>query len=72
LKSGGFFNVDGKACRVADIDAQLQQPEVWRDQEAMAALQRERSRLTDDVRIVNELSGRVDEAVDFLTLATLI
>jgi peptide chain release factor 2 len=70
LKSGGFFNVDGKACRVADIDAQLQQPEVWRDQEAMAALQRERSRLTDDVRIVNELSGRVDEAVDFLTLAT--
>ena len=66
---GGFFNCADKHKRVGAIDAELQDPAVWKDTEAVAKLQQERARLSADIAAVESLEVKLSEASDLLGLA---
>lgn len=65
---GGFFDVDGKKRRLAEIDGQLQDSAIWNDLDKVSALNRERGRISKDIDEVSELQGRLLAADELLTL----
>ncbi len=66
---GGSFNCSDKAQRICKIDEELQDPSVWENREAVAALRKERARLDADVGSVASLSDKIDETSGMLALA---
>ena len=67
--SGGIFNCEQKASRLAEVEADLADPEVWSDREKSRELGRERSRLQSDLSLVDSLSTELQDAGDLLQLA---
>ncbi|MGI9307410.1 MAG: peptide chain release factor 2 [Gammaproteobacteria bacterium] len=66
---GGFFNCANKSLRITEIDRELEAPEIWRDTDALAALQRERARLDGDVGAVAALAEKIAESTGLIALA---
>ena len=67
--SGGIFNCEQKASRLAEVEADLADPEVWSDREKSRELGRERSRLQSDLSLVDSFSTELQDAGDLLQLA---
>ncbi len=66
---GGIFDYEGKKERLAEVLRELEDPDIWNDQERAQALGKERASLEAVVLTVDELSGGLGDARDLLQMA---
>jgi peptide chain release factor 2 len=67
--SGGTFDYAGKKDRLIEVLRELEDPEIWNDQDRAQALGRERSMLEAVVRTVEQLESGLTDAGDLLNMA---
>jgi peptide chain release factor 2 len=68
-RSGGIFELDAKKERLAQVLAELENPNVWKNPEAAQELGRERARLSELVGVLERSQQRLTEAQELLDLA---
>ncbi|CAH0532679.1 Peptide chain release factor RF2 [Vibrio stylophorae] len=66
---GGIFDYDAKAERLEEVNAELEQPDVWNEPERAQALGRERSALEAVVKTIDTLEQGVEDVEGLLELA---
>ena len=69
LPSGGIFDLDSKNERLTEVIRELEDPEVWNDQERAQGLGRERVRLEEVVLTLNKMSQALLDASELLEFA---
>ena len=67
--SGGFFDSEVKANRIAEIDAEAAKPDLWNDHQRAQALMREKSRLEKDIESYERPVRELQDAEDLLQMA---
>ncbi len=67
--SGGIFDYEGRKERLTEVQRELEDPEIWNDQERAQALGKERSILEGIVLNIDELGGGLDDGADLLQMA---
>ena len=68
-RCGAIFDYAEKRDRVAEIDGELENPEIWNNPEQAQALGRERARLIDAVEPLDEATNGLRDALDLLDMA---
>jgi peptide chain release factor 2 len=66
---GGIFDFENQLDRLNQIREELEEPEVWNDQQRAQSLGKERARLESILLPLDEVSKGVDDAADLLELA---
>lgn len=66
---GGIFDVDAKRERLEEVNAELEQPDVWNEPERAQALGKERANLEAIVNTIAELEQGLDDVDGLLELA---
>ncbi len=69
MSLGGIFDYENKSERLVEVSRELEDPDVWNDQERAQALGRERAMLEQVVNTLDNLTGRLSEAKELLELA---
>jgi len=69
MRSGGFFDEEGKLRELSSIEAEVSKPEVWSDPARARQLQQRRSRIQDAVNRAAELRRLQDDARTYFDLA---
>ena len=69
MSFGGIFDYDLKKERLEEVNAELEQSEVWADPEKAQALGKERVALEDIINTINTLEQGLDEVEGLLELA---
>ncbi|AEI74986.1 peptide chain release factor 2 [Candidatus Moranella endobia PCIT] len=67
--SGGIFDYDLKKERLAEVNAELAQPDVWKERARAQALGKERSSLEVSVETIDKLINGVESVANRLELA---
>ena len=67
--SGGIFDYDAKQERLEEVNAELEQPDVWNEPERAQALGKERSSLEAVVDTINQLEQGLEDVSGLLELA---
>ena len=68
-RSGGIFDYSEKRDRLEEVGRELENPDIWSDQEKAQALGRERSRLEAIVTTLEGLKSGLADAAEMLELA---
>ena len=66
---GGIFDYDAKKERLEEVNAELEQPDVWNEPERAQALGKERSALEAIVETIDQLLQGVEDVTGLLELA---
>ncbi|MBY6096036.1 peptide chain release factor 2 [Priestia flexa] len=66
---GGTFDYDAKQERLEEVNAELEQPDVWNEPERAQELGRERSNLEAVVKTINDLDQGLEDVRELLDLA---
>lgn len=69
LSSGGIFDYDAKKERLEEVNAELEQPDVWNEPERAQALGKERSSLEAIVETIDQLEQGLEDVSGLLELA---
>lgn len=69
MSLGGTFDYDNKSERLVEVCRELEDPDIWNDQERAQALGRERSMLEQVVNTLDNLTGGLADAKELLELA---
>jgi len=69
LRLGGIFDFDAKQERLEEVTKELEQPDVWNEQERAQALGQERAKLEAVVNTILELEQGVTDHSDLLEIA---
>ncbi len=67
--SGGIFDYDAKKERLEEVNAELEQPDVWNEPERAQALGKERSALEAIVETIDQLEQGCEDVTGLLELA---
>ena len=67
--SGGIFDYEGKQERLTEVLRELEDPEIWNDQERAQTLGKERATLEAVVVTIDELQAGLADAGDLLEMA---
>ena len=67
--SGGIFDYDGLTKKLTELDQKAQDPDLWKNAEATANIQRERARIERTVRELRELVKSLGDARELAELA---
>lgn len=67
--SGGIFDYDAKRERLEEVNAELEQPDIWNDPERAQTLGKERSSLETIVNTFNQLAQGLEDVIGLLGLA---
>lgn len=67
--SGGIFDYDAKKERLEEVNAELEQPDVWNEPERAQALGKERSSLEAIVETIDQLEQGLEDVSGLLELA---
>lgn len=67
--SGGIFDYDSKRERLAEVELELAEPDVWNDPARAQELGRERSSLEAVVNTIDTLDAGVDDGNELLSMA---
>ena len=68
LRSGGLFDVEATAARLAELDEQASHPDLWQDSERAQGVQRERAGAQGRLQGFRELEAGVDDIATWLDL----
>jgi peptide chain release factor 2 len=66
---GAIFDYAGKRDRLAEVDAELERPDIWNNPERAQNLGRERARLEDVIRPLERAEASLRDGVELLDLA---
>jgi peptide chain release factor 2 len=66
---GGFFDFDGKAERLAEVDRLIEDPDVWQDPQRAQDLGREKKSLERVVNVLNGVSAALEDSKGLFELA---
>ena len=66
---GAIFDYAGKRDRLAEVDAELERPDIWNTPERAQSLGRERARLEDVIRPLERADSGLRDAAELLELA---
>ena len=69
MRSGGIFDYDEKRERLAEVEAELAEPDVWNDPARAQALGRERSSLEQVVDTINTLDRGITDSRELIDMA---
>lgn len=69
MSSGGIFDYDVKKERLEEVNAELEQPDVWNEPERAQTLGKERAALEAVVETIDQLDQGVDDVDGLLELA---
>ena len=67
--SGGIFDYVGRKDRLEEVSRELENPDIWSDQQKAQALGRERSQLENIVAGLDRISAGLSDASEMLALA---
>lgn len=67
--SGGIFDYPGKRERLAEVERELEQPDVWQDPERAQTLNQERTRLAELVEGLDAHDSALSDAAELLEVA---
>lgn len=67
--SGGIFDLEQKRERLAEVQRELEQPDIWNNPESAQLLGKERARLENEVLVFDNLESGLQDASDLLLLA---
>ncbi|NLS54163.1 peptide chain release factor 2 [Hafnia alvei] len=65
----GYLDYDAKKERLEEVNAELEQPDVWNEPERAQALGKERSSLEEIVNTINQMTQGLDDVFGLLELA---
>ncbi|WP_126598449.1 peptide chain release factor 2 [Actinobacillus delphinicola] len=65
----GYLDFDSKLERLEEVNAELEQPDVWNEPERAQALGKERSTLEEIVNTINQLNQGIDDIEGLIELA---
>ena len=71
LCSGGVFDWEPALRRLDELNARVEDPTLWDDAAEAQALMRERTRLADSVKAIQEIEQGARDAVEFAELADM-
>jgi peptide chain release factor 2 len=66
---GGYFDLDTKGERLAEVSRELEDPAVWSNPRRAQDLGRERAKLEDEITRISKLEADIREASELLELA---
>ncbi len=66
---GAIFDYAGKRDRLAEVDAELERPDIWSNPERAQSLGKERARLEDVIRPLERADSGLRDAAELLDLA---
>jgi peptide chain release factor 2 len=69
LRLGGIFDYENRAERLTEVQRELEQPDVWNDQDRAQSLGRERAQLESVVVGLDKLSSGLSDSLELLTMA---
>ena len=69
MRCGGIFDYENKKERLEEVNLELEDPDVWNDQEKAQALSKERASLEHIVSTIDELKSGITDADEFLQMA---
>ncbi len=69
MLSGGIFDYDLKCEKLTEVERELEDPEIWNNQERAQALGKERAALEKIVNTVKDLDSGLSDGIEFLELA---
>ena len=69
MRCGGIFDIPGMEARIAALDAQVQQPDFWSDNDRAQKVQRERAQLLATLEGWRRHRHELDDAAVFLEVA---
>ncbi len=69
MNSGGIFDYDEKAVRLAEVNKELEDPTVWNDSKNAQALGREKKLLDDVVTTITKLDADLADTSDLFGMA---
>ena len=62
------FDLDTKRVRLAELDAEINDPSLWDDPRHAATLTQDASRLRDEISSVAAIEKRTDDALDLASM----
>ena len=65
----GPLKLDEKRLRLEDLDEQVQDPDFWSDQDRASVLQKERSRLQNEVETFDGAKSGIDDCRELIEMA---
>ncbi|MBJ90517.1 MAG: peptide chain release factor 2 [Woeseia sp.] len=65
----GYLDYESKSERLAEVQRELEEPDVWSDPEFAQALGRERAQLEGIVYVLDDLTAHLSDALELLDLA---
>lgn len=68
-RCGGTFDYENKKERLEEVNIELEDPDVWNDQEKAQALSKERSSLDHIVSTIDTLKSGIEDTREFLAMA---
>jgi peptide chain release factor 2 len=69
MRLGGIFDYENKRERLQEVERELEDPNVWSDQERAQSLGRERAQLEELTSTLEQISGGVADAAELLEMA---
>ena len=69
MRLGGIFDLDGKRRQLDEIKQQLENPEIWKDQDQARELGQTRARLESVVVTLDELGNSLSDTSELLDIA---
>jgi peptide chain release factor 2 len=69
MRCGGIFDYEIKHERLEEVNLEMEDPDIWNDQEKAQALSKERASLDHVVSTLDELKSGIVDATEFLQMA---
>ncbi len=69
MRCGGIFDYENKKERLEEVNLEMEDPDIWNDQEKAQALSKERSSLDHIVSTLDDLKSGIVDASEFLQMA---
>ena len=64
-----YLDLKGKRGRLVELEAEIARPDLWDDQDNAREVTTEFGRVSDDVKVLDELRGRIEDAETLFELA---
>lgn len=69
MRCGGIFDYENKKERLEEVNLEMEDPDIWNDQEKAQALSKERSTLDHIVSTIDDLKAGIVDTSEFLEMA---
>ncbi len=69
MRCGGIFDYENKKERLEEVNLEMEDPDIWNDQEKAQALSKERASLDHIITTIDDLKSGITDTTEFLQMA---